>query len=62
VLGPGATLYNCTLLANPNGQGYAIDAPASVVVRVAHCRLNRGVRNIVNAIAQPFNVEDPNLD
>jgi len=62
VIGTGARLYNCTLLANPGGTGFSIDALAPVSARVAHCRLNHGMRNVVNEIAQPFNVEDPGLE
>jgi hypothetical protein len=62
LIGAGATLYNCTVIANPGGAGYSIDAPNSVIARVAHCRLNHGMRNVINAIAQPFNVNDPNLE
>jgi hypothetical protein len=61
-IGAGATLYNCTIVANPAGAGYSIDAPNSVNARVTHCRLNRGMRNVINAIAQPFNVNDPNVE
>jgi hypothetical protein len=62
LIGPGATLYNCTVLANPAGTGFSIDAPNSVTARVTHCRLNHGLHNVINAIAQPFNVNDPNLE
>lgn len=62
VIGEGASLQNCTFLANPGGSGFSIDAPAQVRAKIAHCRLNQGMRNVVNAIAQPFNVDDPNID
>lgn len=62
LLGAGASVYNCTILANPFGNAFSIDAPKPVQAKVAHCRLNHGLRNIVNQIAQPANIEDPNLD
>jgi hypothetical protein len=62
VIGTGATLYNCTLVANPSGAGFSIDAPKPVTARVAHCRMNHGMRNVENAIEEPYNVDDPDLD
>ena len=62
VIGEGASLQNCTFLVNPGGAGFSIDAHAQVRAKIAHCRLNQGMRNVVNAIAQPYNVDDPNLD
>jgi hypothetical protein len=62
VLGEGASLYNCTLIANPGGNTWSIDAIGQVRARIAHCRFNRGMRNVINSIAQPANVDDPNLD
>ena len=59
VLGNGAAIFNSTLLANPNGAGFSIDAVGPARVRIAHCRLNHGMRNIINEVAQPLNVEDP---
>ena len=56
------TLYNCTLLANPAGAGYSIDAPSPVHAKIVHCRFNHGLRNIINDVAQPLNVDDPNID
>jgi hypothetical protein len=62
VLGNGASLYNCTVIASPAGSGYSIDAVGLVQARIAHCRFNRGIRNVVNVVADPANVEDPDLD
>jgi hypothetical protein len=62
VLGAGATLHNCTVLANPAGTGFSIDAPVPVRARISHCRLNHSLRNVVNDVAQPFNVDDPNVE
>ena len=62
VIGAGASLYNCTVLANPAGTGYSVDANSPVHARIAHCRLNHSTRNVINDIAQPFNVDDPNTD
>ena len=62
VIGEGASLQNCTFLATPGGAGFSIDAPVQVRAKIAHCRLNQGMRNVVNAIAQPYNVDDPNID
>lgn len=62
LLGTGATLLNCTVLANPDGTGFSLDAPSQVAVRVTHCRLNHGMRNLVNVVAQPGNVDDPNIE
>ena len=61
-VGPGATLYNCTLLANPQGTAYSIDASTPVAAKVSHCRMNHGLNNVLNTIAQPLNVDDPNID
>jgi hypothetical protein len=62
VIGAGATLYNCTVLANPAGNAFSIEAASEVPATIGHCRLNHGMRNVANTLAQPFNVEDPNLD
>jgi hypothetical protein len=62
LVGAGATLHNCTVLASPVGGGFSLDAPAPVRVKAAHCRFNRGVRNVINDIVQPFNVDDPAID
>jgi hypothetical protein len=62
LVGPGARLYNCTVLANPGGSGYSIEAQVSTLIRAAHCRLNHGMHNVINTIAQPSNVDDPSLE
>jgi len=61
-VGTGAALHNCTLLANPQGAGFSIHAATPVMIRVSHCRLNRGMNNVLNLIAEPYNVDDPNID
>jgi hypothetical protein len=59
VVGEGATLYNCTLLART---GFSIDARSLVNARITQCRLNRGIRNVNNIVRNALNVEDPTLD
>lgn len=61
-LGTGATLHNCTVIANPAGSGFSIDAVAMVHAKIAHCRFNHSLRNVINDILQPFNVDDPSVD
>jgi len=61
-LGAGATLQNCTVLAAPAGSGFSIDAPVPVRAKLSHCRFNHGTRNVQNDIAQPFNVDDLDVD
>jgi len=62
VIGHGATLYNCSLIADPAGTGFSVEARQPVSARIAHCRLNRGMRNVSNAIQSPSNIEDLTLD
>lgn len=62
LVGAGASLYNCTILANPTGTGFSLDASSPVHARVAHCRMNHSIRNVINDIVQPYNVDDPNVD
>lgn len=62
VVGPGAVLYNCTVLADPASGAASIEAPQPVTATIGHCRLNAGLRNVINTLAEPFNIEDPNLN
>jgi hypothetical protein len=61
-IGAGARLQNCTVLANPSGTGFSIDAPVPASAAISHCRVNHGLHNVVNLVAQPYNVDDPNLE
>jgi hypothetical protein len=61
VVGDGAYIYDCTLIAT--GTGKSVNADSAVNAVIAHCRMNKGVgANVTNDIGTPYNVDDTDID